>query len=192
MTLAPLATVGDLADRNITVPASMNAAAVLASASSAVRDAAGCLITAATSTITLIAEDWRELELPFGPVSAVDEVFAAGVPVAGWTKLGDTLLMPPRWTRYLPIEVTVTYTHGYPQIPADLVDLVCAITAQVFLTDGDYGSGSVRTNIRLGDYSESFRLPAGADSPSPVELPDTTRERLRARFGSAAGVLKVH
>lgn len=188
-----LASEQDLILRGITVPADMDAITVLASATDAVRDAAGCSITARTSTITLVADDRCELDLPFGPVSGIASIVVAGVTVTGWTKLGDTVLMPTGWTECLPVEVTVTYTHGYPVVPQDIVDLVCSMTAQAFKeTGGDYGSSSLVTSVRLGDFSEQRAHPAGTDSPSPVALPDSVRQRLRARFGSSVAVIRVH
>lgn len=190
MAFDPLATAADLADRNITVPDGVNAAVILQSATDAVRDAAECPITVATSTVTLVATDYREIDLPGGPVSTVASVALSDVAVTGWRKVGNSLLMPPRWTDCLPVEVTVTYTHGYPIVPTDIIDLVCAMAAMTFDADGSYGSGGRLGSVRLGDFAESYVHPAGTDSPSPMALPDSVRERLRVRFG--AGMASVN
>ena len=185
----PLADVGDLTARGITVPSGMDADAILAAASDAVADAAGCPISVATSTVTLVVDEPRCFDLPGGPVQSVASVTVGGVPVSGWVKFANSVRMPTtRWwgTGCLPVEVTVTYTHGYPVIPADIVDLVCGMAAIALNTGGDYGSAGRISLVRLGDFEERTSQPAGADSPSPVGLPDSVRNRLRARFGTSA------
>jgi hypothetical protein len=187
--LPPLAVPGDLDDRAITVPDGMNADVVLASAGDAVRDAAGCPITEVTSTVVLVVCDSCSFDLPAGPVSDVASVVVGGLSVTGWWKVGDTVRMPANWTRCLPVEVTVTYTHGYPIVPNDIVDLVCGMAAMAFAADGDYGSTGRLASIRLGDFSESFTNPKGTESPSPLALPEAVRERLRARFGTSVALV---
>ncbi len=197
--LAALATTADLTARNITVPAGVDAATTLDSASAAVRDAAECSITYGPSTVTLVADDWCTLNLPAGPVATVATVTVAGVLippavpglVAGWTKVGDCLQMPTGWTQTLPVEVVVTYTHGYQVIPADIVDLTCAIAAMAFSADGDYAAAGRLQSFRLGDYSESFVHPKGTESPSPIAIPDSVRDRLRARFSGSAVTVRA-
>ena len=194
MALDPLATTFDLDDRNISVPANVNVTAILASASAAVRDAAGCQITFGTSTVILVTDDPFELDLPAGPVASVASVTVAGTPVTGWAKVGDTLLMPCSqwWADRLPVEVTVTYDHGYPVIPADIIDLVCAVTAMAFANAGDdYGSQGRLGSFKLGEFAESYIHPAGTESLSPVALPDAVRNRLRARFSGSAAMVAV-
>lgn len=187
--LTALATADDLADRNITVPAGFDPDVILASATDAVRDAAGCPISVATSTVALVVDDWCEIDLPAGPVASVASVVVDGSPVTGWRKVGDTLYMPRRWTSCLPVEVTVTYTHGLTVVPKDIVDLVCGAAA--IAMSGEYGEHGRLASIKLGDFAEKYSRPAGADSPSPVALPDSVRDRLRARFGTSVAVLRV-
>lgn len=190
MALDPLADAGDLAARGITVPDGVDPAVLLASASAAVRDAAGCAISQQTSTITLAVADWCGFDLPFGPVTEVATITVAGVPVLGWTVLDSTVTMPPGWTTScVPVGVTVTYTHGLPEVPADIVDLVCGVVGLAFAQG--YGQASQLAAFHLGEYGESYKRPAGAESPSPIALPDAVRERLRARFGASAVVLAM-
>jgi hypothetical protein len=199
--LAPLATPADLDDRNITVPDGMFAPAILASASTAVRDAAGCPISQTTSTVTLIADDRCGIDLPGVPVTAVASVAVEGVTVAastltngcwsaGWRLSGDRLLF--RDVRMVePATITVTYTHGLAVVPADIVDLVCGMVSIAAAAGADYGLGSRSKSIRLGDYAETTETPAGTESPSPMALPERTRERLRARFGGSAVLIRT-
>ena len=190
-TLPPLATSSDLAARNIVLPSNMDATAVLASATDAVRDAAGCPIIQATSTAILVASDPCWLDLPAGPVTSVASISVGGTPLTGWTKVGDSIKIGASWPpgTCLPVEVSVTYTHGLPTVPADIVDLVCQLAAIMGNQDGDPGAGGKLTGVRLGEYSETYSIPAGTESPSPVALPTTLRNALRARFGVPAATL---
>jgi hypothetical protein len=191
--LNPLATPDDLLDRNITIPADMNVFAVLASATDAVRDAAACPISQATSTVTLVATDREQLDLPAGPVASVVSVSIGGTPVTGWDKVGDSVYFRGTWpaSTCLPAEVTVTYTHGLTVVPADIVDLVCQVAAIMGAQNGDPGAGGKVTAVRLGDYGETYSVPAGTESPSPVALPDTVKQALRTRFGTSVAMVRI-
>lgn len=202
MALDPLASPPDLAARNITVPAGFNALEVLASATDAVRDAAGCPISVTTSTVELVIDDREEIDLPGGPVSAVASLSIDGNPIAastlvgglwsaGWRKVGDTLILTGV-SAALPAVATVIFTHGYAVVPKDIVDLTCGLAAMAFRQDGDYGAAGLETSVRLGDYSESEKQPSGGSaSPSPVAIPDAVRMRLRNRFGTTASVIGI-
>lgn len=179
----------------------MDAATILASATDAVREAAGCPITETTSTVELVIEDCEWIDLPGGPVSAVTSVSIDGTAVAqsvltngvwsdGWRRLGDALLLKGV-TLCLPATATIVYTHGYAAAPADIVDLVCGLAAMAFRQDGDYGAAGRESSVRLGEYAESEKVPAGAESPSPIAIPDAVRNRLRARFGTSVAVVGV-
>jgi hypothetical protein len=192
--LPALATAADLAARNIVLPANMDAGVVLNSAMDSVRDAAGCPIAQTTSTVTLVAADASWLDLPAGPVSAVASIMASdGVtPITDWTKVGDSVRLQgdswPPGTAF-PVEIIVTYTHGLPIVPADIVDLVCQVAAIMGAQGGDPGTGGKTTAVRLGDFSETYSIPAGTESPSPVALPESVKNALRARFGVSASVV---
>lgn len=196
MTLPPLATTADLTARNIVLPSNMDAPTVLASATDAVRDAAGCPIIQTTSTVTLVVTDPCGINLPAGPVTSVASITVGGTPLTGWVKVGDTVQFnatAPTWpsTTYFPLEAVFTYTHGLPIVPADIVDLVCQVAAIMGAQDGDPGAGGKLTNVRLGNYSESYSIPAGTEGPSPVALPDSLKNTLRARFGTAVAMVRV-
>lgn len=187
--LAPLADSDDLTARGITVPDGVDADTLLASASAAVRDAAGCAILETTSTVVIAVDDWCGFDLPAGPVTSVDSVVVASVPVVGWTLLDGTVSMPSGWTRCVPVGVTVTYTHGLPEVPEDIVDLVCGIVG--LASAQGYGAAGLLSAFHLGEYGESYKHPAGTEGPSPTALPDAVRERLRARFGGSAVTLAM-
>lgn len=195
-TLPPLATTSDLLARNIVIPSDMDSSVVLASATDAVRDAAGCPIVQATSTATLIVTDPCELNLPAGPVASVAAITVGGTPLTGWTKVGDTVIFnatAPTWpsTTSFPLEAVVTYTHGLPIVPADIVDLVCQVAAIMGNQNGDPGAGGKLTALRLGSFSENYSIPAGTEGPSPVALPDALKHTLRARFGTSVAMVRI-
>lgn len=185
----PLATIDDLDMRGIAVVGDVDVSTVLGAVSDAVRDAAGHSITQLTSTVVFVATDYCTLDLPAGPVSAVSSVKVNGVEVAGWSKIGDTVYLPSGWTTSLPVEVTVTYTHGYPVIPADIVDLVCSVAGIAMNSGDDYGNSAQLQSFRQGQLSETYFHTAGLDSPSPVALPESVRQQLRARFGGSVVTL---
>lgn len=199
--LTALATPEDLEARSIVVPDTMDADALLDAASSEVREAAGCAISQTTSTVNLISDGSCDLPLPAGPVIAVTSVAVEGVTVTpsvfsngfwsnGWRKSGDRLVFQ-HVPIYDPATITVTYTHGLAAVPADIVDLVCGMVSIAAAAGVAYGSGSRSKSIRLGDYAETTETPPGTESPSPMALPERTRDRLRARFGGSAVLLRV-
>lgn len=199
--MTDLATTDDLDARGVVVPDTMDAEALLAAATAEVRDAAGCLISEAESTVDLISDGTCDLALPAGPVTAVTSVAVEGVIVPqatftngywsdGWRKSGNRILF--RGVRIVePATITVTYTHGLATVPADIVDLVCGMVSIAAAAGADYGTGARSHGIKLGDYAETFETPPGTESPSPMALPDRTRLRLRARFGGSAALLRT-
>lgn len=196
MALDPLATVADMAALGVTVEAEEQPIAeqYLAVASASVREAAGCAISQTTDTVVLAGQREDRLPLPGPPVTSVEEVLLDEEEVGGWR------LSRPRASLYRACgwggdhaEVEVTYTHGLPEVPADIVALVCRIAATTLMawrSDETGGGLGVRrvTQLRIGDYSASF---ANDGTMTEVELPATTRAQLRARFGGGAAVVRT-
>jgi hypothetical protein len=145
--------------------------------------------------VELPAPDIQTLDLPAGPVSDVSAVALGGTALVVGTdcfRVLDTLFRARPWGGcWPPVTVVVTYTHGYAAVPADIVDLVCALAGMAFAQDGEYGQHALRKSIHLGDYTEVHAHPAG-EQPSPVAIPDGTRQRLRARFGTAVATIGMH
>lgn len=193
MTLGPLATSTDLTKRSITLPVGMDSDTALAAATDAVRDAAGCPISLATSTVTLVVSEPDWIDLPGGPVVSIASV-TCGATALTWTKVGDSVRIDcsswPVGTQW-PVEVSVTYTHGLAVVPVDIVDLVCQMVAIAGNQDGDPGNGGKLSSVRLDQYSESYIYPAGTESPSPYSVPQRVRDALRARFGTSVAVVGV-
>lgn len=196
MALQPLATVADLTARGLTVDAAEEtlAGVYLDVASTAVREAAGAPISETTSTVTLEGDASQWLSLPGPPVQSVQAVAVDGraLTLSDYRLRSGRLWLARGWSyRYEPSEVTVTYTHGLPDVPADIVDLVCRIAAATLIAYRSQpgGEGLAARDIRserIGDYSVQY---GDTGRITEVELPDYLREQLAARFGGGAAVV---
>jgi hypothetical protein len=197
MALDPLATTADLDARGIAWGDQVLAETYLAVASSAIRDAAGSAISSVTSTLSLFADGCStDLRLPGGPVTAVASVVLNGTTLTAGThyvRMDQVLYRPGGWqsTGPLPVPVAVTYTHGLAEVPADIVDLVCRMTASALVaaSASDDGAGLATGNVvseRLGDYSVTYSPDSGV---TEMELSARTFARLRSRFGSGAAMV---
>lgn len=186
MALTPLATTADLSARGVD---SGERDLALAVASAAVRDAAGVAISSETSTVTVVASESRVLALP-GPVTAVSAVTVDGSAVSDYAVLPNGLWRTCGWGTY-PTLVTVTFTHGYATVPADIVDLTCQLAiAWLTHTSGGGGSTAGLTDVAIDDARESYTDEA-AGQVSPVFIPQVTRDWLAARFGGGATVVET-
>jgi hypothetical protein len=195
--LQPLATVADLTARGMTVaePETALVGVYLEVASAAVREAAGVPISETTSTVTLEGEDSQWLSLPGPPVQSVQAVTVDGraLDVTDYRLRSGRLWLARGWSySYAPAEVTVTYTHGLPEVPADIVDLVCRIAAATLIAyrsqpDGEGLAAKDVRSERIGDYSVQY---GDGGRITEVELPEYLREQLAARFGGGATVVR--
>lgn len=195
MALEPLATVDDLEARGLTVDASETdiVGVYLGVASAAVREAAGTAISRTTSTVMLEGAHGQWLTLPGAPIESVDAVSVDGRAVTGWRLVSGRLWLASGWSGCDPSEVEVTYTHGLVDVPEDIVDLVCRMTAAALVVyrseDGGTGLAADKeiTSERLGDWSVTY----GSDGRiTEMDLPQYWRERLAARFGNSFTVLR--
>lgn len=195
MALDPLATVADLTVRGMPVEAGEEAmvAVYLDVASTAVRDAAGTAISRTASTVTLEGAPGQWLTLPGAPVYEVSSVSIDGRAVTDWRLVSGRLWRAGGWGACEPSEVSVTYTHGLLTVPADIVDLVCRMTAAALVayrasTNGENLAATREvTAERLGDWSVSY---ASDGRVSTMELTERWRERLAARFGTSVTALR--
>lgn len=188
MALADLATDADLSARGV-APSAVHTL-MLAVASSVVRAAAGSPILQATSTVTLTDWGGRLLRLPGLPVLSVASVEVEGSAVADW-KLVDSasLFHADYWGGDdCPASVEVTMTHGLPEVPAHIVQLVCdlAIAGANAATTGARDASVIAEKI--DDYSVTFA--AGAEAvATAMELPRLTKQWLRSQFGGGVQVV---
>lgn len=189
MALAPLATVADLAARGVPVTADETSIVgiYLETASAIVRDAAASPISATTSTITLEGGGAR-MRLPGQPVTAVSAVSVDGVAVTDYRLVSGALTRPCGFREGSAVEVT--YTHGLPTVPADIVDLVCRMAAQALVKFRESPTESLASKPvvqeRIGDYSVTYAYEL---TYSDMELPKYLRARLAARFGAGGGLV---
>lgn len=191
--LPPLATAADLDARGITPASDAQAVALLAAASAAVREAAGYVISRTPSTVTLPAPDGQWLPLP-GAVLSVESVSINGVAEPDFTLVDGMLWRHWGWRRHVSWQsyrgalprVTVTYTHGYEPVPADIVDLVCALVGSaVAAAEGGYqATAGLQSRTRqIDDYRETDTYETGsAGVVGRMEIPKPTRDWLRNRF----------
>ncbi|MEU3620606.1 hypothetical protein ABZ725_51480 [Streptomyces sp. NPDC006872] len=195
MALAALATTADLAARGLTVTAEEETVAetYLDVASTAVREAAGVPISQTTSTVTLEGPVTEWLTLPGPPIVSVATVEIDGEAVTDWRLRSHRLWRACGWSPGCgPSDVEVVQTHGLADVPSDIVDLVCRIAAGAL---ADYradpeGAGLAVGDIRserIGDYSVTY---GDTGLITGMELPDYLRERLAARFGGGAALVR--
>lgn len=193
MALAPLAVAADLSARGIDVTDTALVDAMLAAASEAIRDAAGAPISQTTSTVTIPGRDGAWLDLPGQPVTSVASVDLDGVAVTDHKFIGGRLWRRCGWNTYPcePSAVTVTMTHGFVEVPADIVQLVCDFAIAGMLTkDAGATAGVVSESESIDDYTTSKQYAQGSDSTASVmEVPERTARMLAARFGGGAYVV---
>jgi len=201
MALAPLATATDLEVKGVDISTNPELVTMMLNAASyVIRDAAGSTISEETSTTKVLAPEGRWLTLP-GPVTEVTEVLMDGVAFTDWKFVGGMLWHPWGWNfgtftyqrplRFdlcVPVEVTVTYTHGYATVPADIVSL-CADLAKLGMEDAARETpdpGVVSLEVTIDDYTERAQYAAAARTL--MELPEATRTWLAQRFGGGVYV----
>ncbi|MFI8830544.1 hypothetical protein ACIGPN_05900 [Streptomyces afghaniensis] len=185
----PLATIADLEARGVTVgPSEVGVVNTsLAVASALVRDAAGSPISQKVSTAKLEGTGGR-LHLPGQPVTGVSSVLANGVALSGYKLLSGALTRPCGFVEG--VEYTVTYTHGLPAVPDDIVDIVCRLAGQELVklrANPDAIAEKPVIQERIGDYSATYGYTVLF---SDMELPAYLRARLAARFGNGPALLR--
>lgn len=195
MALDPLATAADLDARGVDVAvSSATLDALLASASEAVRRAAGHPISEVSSTVDLDGPQNRTLYLPAPPVTAVSAVELDGEAFTCYRLLPGARLWRTDyrpWSYSEPTVVSVTYTHGYAAVPADVVDLVCGLVAGALsAVAAAYDPGIGVQSVKVDDASETYVT--GAESRGgQMELPRATQEWLASAFSGGVYVASV-
>lgn len=191
----PLATLADLQAREIEHDSSETLQSLLVAASASVRDAAGSPISRGTWTVSVPGRPDQWLTVPLQPVVDVTDVKLDGVelPDGEWRLVGGRLWRRSGWRGGCdPAEVTMTVTGGLDPVPADIVDLVCSMVGSALarLAEGYRSRQDDPSAIRIDDYSEQYTVTVGDRLAGAMELPAATRDRLAARFGRGAAVVR--
>jgi hypothetical protein len=189
--LPDLAASADLSARGVDVTDTDLVAVMLAVASSVVRGAAQSPILETDSTVTLWAVDGDQyLDLPGSPVTAVTAVTYDGDVLAAddFKLVHGRLWRSAGWGGCEPLEVVVELTHGFAEVPAYIVDLVCdlAISGMGSASAGSHDSRVVAEKI--DDYSVTFASGSEAVA-SAMELPRLTVQGLRKKFGGGVALV---
>lgn len=196
MALDPLATVADIEARGVTVDASETdiVEVYLDVASTIVREAAGSPISETAGTVVLEGSADQWLRLPGLPVTAVSAVEIDGTAVTDYRLRSNALWRAAGWLATCePSAVEVTYTHGLATVPVDIVDLVCRLAVQAlvaFRSGGAEAAATARpvTSERIGDYAVTYDT---SHDMGTMTLSDWQRDRLAARFGGGAAMVRL-
>lgn len=165
MAFAEAADVETRLDRDLDPSEEARTQVLLEEATDLILALTGQEILESESTITL--PGWRRvLVLPQIPVTEV-AVAADGVVYDParyeWTPGGLLTLRGGTWPR----RVTVTYTHGYPEIPGPLVRLAAKLAC-----DAMTQPGSRKTSERIGDYAVGWKVDASILTPDDLRIID--------------------
>jgi hypothetical protein len=197
--LPSLATVADLATllgRTFTPEQEQQAQALLDQASSVVRAYVRQDITRATTTDTftmrradpLLHRCSGVVTLPQRPVVDIDAVAVNGVETQDWWQDGNDVLVrawswdqPPAAHR--PPQVTVSYTHGWDPVPADVQAIVMQAANRVLVNPSGIRSETV------GGESVTYLIPAVGEYLGV--LLSRTEQKVLDRYRRTAGSVRV-
>jgi hypothetical protein len=199
MPLPALATVADLATllgRTFTPEQELQAQALLDQASSVVRSYVRQDITQATTTDTLTMRRADSalhrcagaVTLPQRPVTDIAAVRINGVETSDWWQDGSELLLrsavwdqPPAAHR--PPQVTVTYTHGWDEVPGDIKAIVLQAANRVLVNPSGIRSETV------GGESVTYLIPAVGEYLGV--LLSRTEQKVLDRYRRTAGSVNL-
>lgn len=199
MPLPALATVADLATllgRTFTPEQELQAQALLDQASSVVRSYVRQDITRATTTATftmrradpVLHRCAGAVTLPQRPVVDIDSVKVNDVATTDWWQDGNDLLLrsaawdqPPVANR--PPQVTVTYTHGWDEVPGDIAAIVLQAANRVIVNPSGIRSETV------GGESVTYLIPAVGEYLGV--LLSRTEQKVLDRYRRTAGSVNL-
>lgn len=180
--MALLAAVGDLEVRlgqTLSGADADRAEALLADASSAFISAAGGQQIIEETTTDRLRVRNRRVTLPQRPVTDVASVVDLNDVAVTFDRRNEVLYLDLtsglNWFEVEPrrtglVLVDVEYTHGYPQVPDDVIGVVCQMAARAF---GVPASGAGVSQESLGAYS--YTVGTAAASGGFGMLPDERR-----------------
>jgi hypothetical protein len=199
MPLPALATVADLATllgRTFTEAQELQAQALLDQASSVVRSYVRLDITQATTTDTftmrradpVLHQCAGAVTLPQRPVTDIATVRINGVEISDWWQDGSELLLrswawdsPPAANRAP--QVTVTYTHGWAEVPGDIRAIVLQAANRVLVNPSGIRSETV------GGESVTYLIPAVGEYLGV--LLSRTEQKVLDRYRRTAGSVNL-
>ena len=210
--LAPLATTTDLEDRlgrSLTDVEARKAPALLRDASAKVRAYTRQDFDLTLGDVAVLRPVGTELRLPQRPVLDVTAVVAVGgapgipdLPLSGWTWDGLDIVdiagldsnvwvsLPAWWEDHgtRPNTYRVTWDHGYPVTPDDVVEVVCSMINRVLLAPTPV-EGMNREQI--GQYG--YGMAGGGGSPGVrVRLTQEDRDALAdAGYRRRSGTIQM-
>lgn len=192
MALPDLAAAADLSTRGVDVSDTDLVDAMLAVASSIVRNAAQSPILSTTSTVTLWATDGdRYLDLPGSPVTDIATVILDGdtLDASDYANVHGRLWRSTGWGGGCePLEVEVTLTHGFAVVPEHIKQIVCDLAILGIKTAADGARDLSVLTESIDDYSVTFA--AGAEAvASAMELPAAVKRALRKQFGGGVALV---
>jgi hypothetical protein len=151
-------------------------------ASARVRAYTGQTISLGTSTILARGPIVQLPERPVVSIDSVSDVFYPDAAVAvesGWTLRAGGILNAP----YYSDNLSITYTHGFAEVPDPVVELVCAIASR--LSTAPSGAAAGVQQETGGSESVTF----GFDSYNAIsELTTGEKRALDSIFPKRAGV----
>lgn len=178
----PLATVDDVAarlGRDLTAEEELRAETLVVDVSAAVRSYAGQTFSAETTTARLRVRSGT-IRLPQRPVVDVTEVADLdGNDIEFTWYHGDTLTLTGIPTNGW---VDVTYEHGWEELPADIVAVVCQIVGRALGMPADQGGYQSET---IGSYSYAVGAAAAAGSTGMMNDERAALDRYRRIGGTA-------
>lgn len=110
-------------------------------------------VTAGSSTISVYGRD--VFQLPQRPVTSVDSVAVNGTTTSDYRLVNNTLTIDGVG---LSDDVTVAYSHGYSDIPDELIELVCQIATRLDTSSTQQGQ-AVAAGVQqqtAGSFSIGF------------------------------------
>lgn len=161
-------------------------------ATGAVQAAAGQdLVLTEADTVTLMGTRDRWFNLPQRPVADVTAVSVDGEALTAGTdykRFGDRLWRRHGWARCHdePSEVTITYTHGYPDWDPKLALARAAVLALAAkMSENPTGA----TGFSIDDYSQQYGQTPTSDLAGLI--PDNLRRSLRRAYGARGRLVRI-
>ena len=149
-------------------------------ATGVVQGVTGQRLVRATTTPSIPGVVGQWLDLPQWPVVSVATVVLDGTTITDWRKNGVRLWRAGGWQpSWAPVEVAVTYTHGY--LSTDQY-LQFARSAVLALCAPFYSNPSGASQVKIDDYAEAYAaMQASMTGNEPM------KDALRAQYGGAVG-----